>query len=146
MLNSMVKIFINSVVSITILLVILCACKSNDKHINTFDSIQLHVPIDTIEEIVPISTVNESEIHENEVTVVDPHINSDLSTISNADFSLINDSSASSSIQNDETVWVSANGKKYHSKPDCSNMKSPLEKDITSAINDGYEPCKRCYK
>ena len=48
--------------------------------------------------------------------------------------------------QNNETVWVSENGTKYHSKPDCSNMKTASEMPKSNAETLGYSPCKRCYK
>ena len=43
-------------------------------------------------------------------------------------------------------VWISATGKKYHSKSDCSGMKSPLCVTKVQAELDGYTPCKRCFK
>lgn len=45
-----------------------------------------------------------------------------------------------------ETVWIPKSGKKYHNKPNCSNMKSAKEVTIDEAVESGYEPCKRCYK
>ena len=42
------------------------------------------------------------------------------------------------------TVWVSISGKKYHSKPTCSNMKSPGQISLEDAQKQGYEPCKKC--
>lgn len=45
-----------------------------------------------------------------------------------------------------ETVWIPKSGKKYHNKPNCSNMKSAKEVTIDEAIESGYEACKRCYK
>lgn len=45
-----------------------------------------------------------------------------------------------------DIVWTSKSGKKYHNKPDCSNMKSPNEITLAEAIEKGYEPCKRCHK
>ena len=45
-----------------------------------------------------------------------------------------------------DVVWLPKSGKKYHCRPDCSNMKSPVETTVTDAVKMGYEPCKRCYK
>lgn len=42
-----------------------------------------------------------------------------------------------------ETVYVSSSGK-YHSKPDCSGMKSSTEMSYSEAIAAGHSPCKRC--
>ena len=43
-------------------------------------------------------------------------------------------------------VWVTKTGKKYHSNPNCSQMKSPVEMDLLEAIEKGYEPCGKCFK
>ena len=42
-------------------------------------------------------------------------------------------------------VWVSSSGKKYHSKSNCSNMKSPRQISLESAVHQGYDPCKNCH-
>ena len=46
-----------------------------------------------------------------------------------------------------QTVWIasSGNGTKYHSNPNCSNMKNPIELSIEDAEAKGYTPCKKCY-
>ena len=44
------------------------------------------------------------------------------------------------------TVWVSGSGKKYHNNPSCSKMKNPQEIDLLDAIEQGLEPCSKCYK
>ena len=43
-------------------------------------------------------------------------------------------------------VWITKSGKKYHSNPNCSQMKNPVEIDLLEAIEKGYEPCGKCYK
>ncbi|MCR5566723.1 MAG: S1C family serine protease [Clostridiales bacterium] len=43
-------------------------------------------------------------------------------------------------------VWVSGGGKKYHNNPNCSKMRSPVQMDLMDAIEQGYEPCGKCYK
>lgn len=43
------------------------------------------------------------------------------------------------------TVYVSANGSKYHSYPSCSNMKAPIEMTESQAINKGYSACSKCW-
>ena len=45
----------------------------------------------------------------------------------------------------EDMVWISENGKKYHSKPSCSNMKDPWQISKSSAERQGYGPCKRCH-
>ena len=44
-----------------------------------------------------------------------------------------------------ETVYISKTGSKYHSKPNCGNMKNgtPIDKD--EAIEKELEPCKNCH-
>ena len=51
----------------------------------------------------------------------------------------------SSTAQGEEFVWVPTNsGKKYHSKPDCSNMQNPKQVTLDWAKNSGFTACKRC--
>ena len=44
-------------------------------------------------------------------------------------------------------MWIagSGNGTKYHSNPNCSNMKNPVEISLSEAQSRGYDPCKKCY-
>lgn len=44
-----------------------------------------------------------------------------------------------------QTVWISQTGKKYHSNPDCSNMKNPIKTTLEKAKAAGRTPCKKCY-
>ncbi|CZT56910.1 hypothetical protein [Solibaculum mannosilyticum] len=44
-----------------------------------------------------------------------------------------------------EMVWVSGKGKKYHSSPDCSNMKAPYQIPLEQAMSQGRGPCSKCY-
>ena len=43
-------------------------------------------------------------------------------------------------------VWITAGGKKYHNNPNCSKMRSPIQIKLLEAIEKGYEPCGKCYK
>ncbi len=43
-----------------------------------------------------------------------------------------------------DVVYVSSTGK-YHSKPDCSGMKSCTEMSISQAQAQDFIPCKKCY-
>lgn len=45
------------------------------------------------------------------------------------------------------TVWVasSGNGTKYHSNPNCSRMKNPIQLTKSEAAARGFGPCKKCY-
>lgn len=43
-------------------------------------------------------------------------------------------------------VWVPTNGgKKYHTSSKCSNMKDPKQVSLSTAIAEGFTPCKRCH-
>ena len=42
-------------------------------------------------------------------------------------------------------VWIPVSGSKYHSGPDCSNMKNPSRVTLEQAEEMGYEPCKKCF-
>lgn len=44
-----------------------------------------------------------------------------------------------------DIVWIPRTGSKYHSTPDCSNMKNSLQVTKEEAEERGYEPCKKCY-
>ncbi len=46
----------------------------------------------------------------------------------------------------ENVVWVTASGSKYHNNPNCSKMRSPIKLDLLEAIERGYEPCGKCYK
>lgn len=52
-----------------------------------------------------------------------------------------NGSSSGSSIM----VWIPRTGSKYHSNPNCSNMKDPTKVTLEEAKERGYDPCKKCY-
>ncbi len=55
------------------------------------------------------------------------------------------DDTTSSSNVGQHLVWIPESGNKYHSKPGCSNMKSPRQIPLEDAILQGYTPCKRCH-
>lgn len=44
-----------------------------------------------------------------------------------------------------EMVWIPKSGSKYHSNKSCSGMKGPSNVSKETAIDRGYEPCKKCY-
>ncbi len=47
----------------------------------------------------------------------------------------------------EEMVWISATGSKYHSRPDCGQMdpSTSWQLSVSEAEAQGYEPCKRCH-
>lgn len=42
-------------------------------------------------------------------------------------------------------VWISRTGKKYHSNPNCSNMKNPRKVTKAEAEAQHRTPCQKCY-
>jgi len=44
----------------------------------------------------------------------------------------------------DVLVWISKTGKRYHSTPDCSDMKLPLQITLEEAEIRDYTPCLKC--
>lgn len=46
---------------------------------------------------------------------------------------------------NADMVWIDDTGKKYHSKPSCSNMDAPYQVSREEAISKGRDACKKCY-
>jgi outer membrane biosynthesis protein TonB len=47
--------------------------------------------------------------------------------------------------EKEELVWIPQSGTKYHSRPNCSNMKDPTQVTKEEAEAAGYTPCKRCH-
>ena len=56
-----------------------------------------------------------------------------------------NESTPNNAIPNTSTVYLPKSGKKYHSNPNCSNMKNPRAVSLEEAQSLGYEPCSKCY-
>lgn len=46
--------------------------------------------------------------------------------------------------ESQEMVWISKTGKRYHSNPDCSGMKSPRQITLEEAKQRNLTPCKNC--
>ena len=48
---------------------------------------------------------------------------------------------------NETLVWIpTKGGKKYHSKSSCSGMEEPDQVTQSQAEQQGFTPCKKCYK
>ena len=47
----------------------------------------------------------------------------------------------------EQMVWISATGSKYHNKPNCGKMNpnNATQMTLSDAQSRGYEPCKKCY-
>lgn len=55
------------------------------------------------------------------------------------------DTAAAKNPAAEKTVYVSATGSKYHSKPDCGNMSSATEITLSEAQSRGLTACSRCW-
>lgn len=55
------------------------------------------------------------------------------------------DTAAAKNPAAEKTVYVSATGSKYHSKPDCGNMSSATEITLSEAQSRGLAACSRCW-
>lgn len=47
-------------------------------------------------------------------------------------------------LENDDIVYISKTGKRYHTTPDCSGMKNPSGVSLSSAIASGRTACRDC--
>ena len=81
---------------------------------------------------------NSSESNNNESQSVTP-------PASNTSPSNNDNSSQSSNNQVERTVYITNNGSKYHSNPNCGNIKNPIKISLSEAESQGYEPCKKCF-
>ena len=45
----------------------------------------------------------------------------------------------------EQMVWVTKTGKKYHSIPDCGNTKSAYQEPLSEALSRGLEACQNCH-
>jgi hypothetical protein len=43
-------------------------------------------------------------------------------------------------------VYITNNSNKYHYNKHCSGIKNVTEIDLERALDNGYVPCKRCFK
>ena len=79
------------------------------------------------------------------------YANGDTQGTGSCMLSALNNSSQNSSTPaptpeaNGQTVYVSRTGSKYHSNPNCSNMKNPSSMTMEEAQAKGLEACKKCY-
>lgn len=60
-------------------------------------------------------------------------------------FQAVADTAAAKNPAAEKTVYVSATGSKYHSKPDCGNMSSAKEITLSEAQSRGLTACSRCW-
>ena len=47
-------------------------------------------------------------------------------------------------LTDEDTVWISKSGKRYHTTPDCSGMRTAKEVTLSEAIEKGLTPCRDC--
>ena len=53
-----------------------------------------------------------------------------------------------SSTSNEEMVWITATGSKYHNKNNCGTTDPSKASEISRAEAEsrGYAPCKKCFR
>ena len=56
-----------------------------------------------------------------------------------------NQATEQAATKKEEIVWVSNTGSKYHSNPNCSNMRNPVKETLSDAKSRGLSPCSKCY-
>ena len=59
--------------------------------------------------------------------------------------STVKPNNTTSNNEQETMVWISATGKKYHSKPSCGSMKSGTKVTLKEAQNQGLTACKNCH-
>lgn len=47
-------------------------------------------------------------------------------------------------LENDDTVYISKTGKRYHTTPDCSGMRTARKVTLSEAVSRGLTPCRDC--
>ena len=47
-------------------------------------------------------------------------------------------------LRNDDVVWITDSGKRFHTTPDCSGMRSPYPVTCYAALESGRTPCRDC--
>ena len=45
----------------------------------------------------------------------------------------------------EDYVWIPASGTLYHSRSDCSGMRSPTYEPVTDELLRRYRPCSKCW-
>lgn len=69
---------------------------------------------------------------------------SDADLASSDTRSYSSESPTTSSEQSEAMVYVSRTGTKYHSDPNCSNMKNPSYVSFSDAVAQGRTSCSKC--
>lgn len=47
-------------------------------------------------------------------------------------------------LENDDAVYISKTGKRYHTTPDCSGMRTARKVTLSEAVGRGLTPCRDC--
>lgn len=47
-------------------------------------------------------------------------------------------------LEDEDTVWISKSGKRYHTVSDCSGMRTAKEVTLSEALEKGLTPCRDC--
>ena len=57
----------------------------------------------------------------------------------------INSNNGMERIREEEYVYISRTGSKYHGRPTCGRMKSSSKVTLSKAESMGLTPCMKCY-
>ena len=112
------------------------------KESSSIDDVITHTTINSNEPVEPDVTINNNEPVEPSVTtsVVTEPIEKESDTYIDT-----KPNTPTFEETKIEMVWVTSSGKKYHSRPGCSNMKSPTQISIDEAKSRGYTACSKCH-
>ena len=84
--------------------------------------------------------INSNNIYNNSIT---NNLTYDSSNIFNTNYNSY--SNIYGNKEEEEYVYISATGKKYHGRPTCGRMKSSTKVSIKRAEAMGLDPCRKCY-
>lgn len=79
-----------------------------------------------------------------ETTSPSPDLIETETVLPETDSSFVQETEKETVTEKEEMVWVTTSGKKYHSNPNCSNMKSPFQIPLKEA-QEKRDPCSKCY-
>lgn len=123
-------------------LCLMLAAAPNNAAIPVSDTRSAQSVSDTQKDLIPVPTrvpeVSSAAITAEPTSVPAPATEKGVSVSSQTE---------STSAAQSDTVYIAGSGKgsRYHSTPDCSQMKDPIALSREEAEEQGYSPCKRCY-
>lgn len=152
-LNSSIKKYIKPIAYVLafLMLIIPAGCSSGDSELPTEPNAIVETSEATTEPETSSTTIDPTTVPETEATTESvTEAPTELATETPTE--CVTEAPGGSSTEppteaepQSDMVWVSKTGKKYHSSPNCSNMKNPTQIPLESAISRGLEPCSKCH-